>query len=300
MSRMTRRTFNLGALASAAGGGLLAPGWLLRAARAQGGEALSASEIAPGVRVIMGRGGNALVAAGDGGALLIDCKVAGAGGALRALAEEGGTPLRAVINTHHHGDHTGGNPAFTPDLPVHAHRSCRPRVRAQVAARGETPDPYLPTDDLVEQAVVEAGGVRAELRHAGAGHTDNDVYVFFPEANVLHTGDLVFHMNHPYIDRGAGATTTGWMDSCRAMLELCDDGTVVAPGHGDVTDRSGIERQIAYFEAVREAVGEVVSAGGPREAAERIRLRMFANMGFERLRTQALGAVYDELVEAAR
>jgi len=299
MSGISRRAFSAGVLA-AAGGTVLAPGALLRAARAQGGEELVAAEIRPGMRVITGQGGNTLVAAGEGGSILIDCKGAGAGGALRELAEAEGTPVRAVINTHHHGDHTGGNPAFTPDVKVHAHEKCGPRVRAQVAARGETPDPYLPTDSVGNDGAVEAGGVRAELRHAGAGHTDNDVYVFFPEANVLHTGDLVFHMNHPYIDRGAGATTAGWMDSCRAMLERCDEETVVVPGHGEVTDRGGIERQIAYFEAVREAVGEVVSAGGPREAAERIRLQMFANMGFERLRKQALGAVFEELREASR
>lgn len=294
---ISRRAFSA-ALAAAAGGAFLAPGPLLRAARAQGQEALAIRVVAPGVSVITGRGGNSLVAAGDGGSVLIDSKLPDTGPALRVMAENVGVPLGAVINTHHHGDHTGGNPAFTPDVPVHAHPACAERVRAQVAGRGDDPKPFLPTREAGPDTTLTVAGVTAKLRHAGAGHTDNDLYVFLPEQNVLHTGDLVFHNMHPFIDRPAGATTEGWIRSCEAMLELCDDQTVVIPGHGEVGGKDAIERQILYFEAVRGAIGEIVDAGGPRADAGRVRLTLFEGMGFERLRARAMEAVYDEMLEA--
>ena len=293
---ISRRAFSAG-LAAAAGGVLFGPSVFLPSARAQGEEALEIREIAPGVHVITGRGGNTMVAVGEGGSLLVDCKVAGAGEALREIAEGAGVPVAGVVNTHHHGDHTGGNPAFTKDLKVHAHEACADRVRAQVASRGDDPNPYLPNAVAGPMTTLDVAGVKAELRHSGAGHTDNDLFVFLPEKNVLHTGDLVFHNMHPFIDRPAGATTSGWMESCDAMLSLCDANTVVVPGHGEVGDRTAIERQVAYFEAVRAAVGEIVSSGGPRQAATRVRLPIFEGMGFERLRTRVLDAVYDELTE---
>jgi glyoxylase-like metal-dependent hydrolase (beta-lactamase superfamily II) len=294
---MTRRGFNgrLAALAAAAAAG---PALLPREARGQFADEFTRKELAPGIYAIVGRGGNALVVAGEGGSVLIDTKVKNAGEDLKALASEGAPPLAAVINTHHHADHTGGNPAFTSDLPVYAHEKAVPRVRAYFAGQGEDPEPFLPSRDAMDHESLEVAGVSMELAHPGPAHTDNDVSIFFPERNVLHTGDLVFHRLHPFIDRSADASTAGWMDACRTMYERCDDETIVVPGHGEVTDRSGIERQLEYFKAAREAVGEVVAAGGPRAAMRRIRLPIFEGMGFERLRTRALEAIYDEMVEA--
>ncbi len=296
--RISRRAF-AGGLAAGAGL-LLTPRGLSSLALAQGGDELAIEAVAAGMSVITGRGGNTLVAQGDGGSLLIDTKVATIGKPLREMAESAGAAVAAVINTHHHGDHTGGNPAFTGDAPVYAHAACGDRVRTQVAARGDDPEPFLPTKEAGPETTLDVAGVKAELRHTGAGHTDNDLFVYFPEQNVLHTGDLVFHRMHPFIDRPAGADTLGWIAACEAMLEKCDAETVVVPGHGEVGGMAAIEGQIAYFKAVRAAIGEIVDARGPRVAAGRVRLTMFEGMGFERLRQRAMEAVYDELVEARR
>lgn len=293
--RITRRAFSAGLVGGAAA--LLAPGPLIRAVRAQAEAELGVAAIAPGASVVTGGGGNALVVVGDGGSLLVDCKNYGLGGALREAAEGLGVPLAAVVNTHHHGDHTGGNPAFTEDLPVYAHRACSARVRDQVVGRGDDPAPFLPTIHAGPDTTLDVAGVKCALRHAGAGHTDNDLFVYLPDANILHTGDLIFNELHPYIDRPAGATTSGWIASCEAMLRVCDKKTVVVPGHGDVGDRTMIERQIAYFHAVREAIGAIVDAGGSREEAGKTRLTLFEGMGFERLRRHGMESVYDEISE---
>ena len=296
-ARLSRRSFNAG-LALALAAGAVGPARLLRPARAQFADEFTMAEIRPAVHAIIGRGGNSIVAVGDGGSLLVDTKTLGNGEPLREFAGSVGVPVAAVLNTHHHGDHTGGNPAFTPDLPVYAHAAATPRVRAQIASQGENPAPFLPTESVEEGSRLDIAGLRAELRHFGPGHTDNDIALFLPGKNVLHTGDLVFHGLHPFVDRPAGAITAGWIDACRAMLELCDAQTVVVPGHGDVSDRSCLEKQIAYFQAVRAAVGELVAADAPRVALDRIRLPVFEGLGFERLRTRVLEAVYEELTGA--
>ncbi len=293
--RISRRRFTggLAALAAAAAAGPLS---IPRAARAQFDDEFTLAELAPGVHAVTGRGGNALVVQGDDAAILIDTKVMGAGEDLRTLARDAGSPLAAVINTHHHADHTGGNAAFTSDLPVYAHPSAAPRVRRQVAGRGENPAPYLPNRDAMERQDLDVAGVRMLLTHPGNAHTDNDVWVRFPEKNLIHTGDLVFHKLHPFVDADADASTTGWIAACTRILEACNADTIVVPGHGEITDRAGVARQIEYFKAVREAVGEIVDAGGPKAAVARIRLPIFEGMGFERLRTRTLETVYDEIV----
>lgn len=297
--RISRRRFTggLAALVAAAAAGPLP---LTRSARAQFADELTLTELSSGVHAITGRGGNALVVQGDGGAILIDTKVMGAGEDLRNLAEEAGSPIVAVINTHHHADHTGGNAAFTSDLPVYAHPSATPRVRSQVASQGENPQPFLPTKNAMEHQTLEVAGVKMQLAHPGNAHTDNDVWIRFPEKNLIHTGDLVFHQVHPFIDADAGATTTGWMDACQEILQACSNDTTVVPGHGEITGRSGVERQIEYFKAARRAVGEVVRADGPKAAVARIRLPIFEGMGFERLRTRTLETIYDEMMSERR
>lgn len=293
--RLSRRRFTggLAALVAAAAAGPLP---IARTARAQFADEFTLTELASGVHAITGRGGNALVVQGDGGAILIDTKVMGAGEDLRALAEKAGSPVAAVINTHHHADHTGGNPAFTSDLPVYAHPNATPRVRSQVASQGEEPAAFLPTERATDGMTLEVAGVQMRFVHPGNAHTDNDVWIHFPEKNLIHTGDLVFHKVHPFIDADAGADTTGWIDACEKIASACRDGATVVPGHGEITDRSGVERQIEYFKAVREAVGEVVQADGPKAAVARIRLPIFQGMGFERLRARTLETVYDEMM----
>jgi len=281
-----------------------------------------------------GQGGNAVVVPSAGESLLIDCKNAGFGHALRAGAEREGAPLRWVVNTHHHADHTGGNDAFTGALPVIAHRAAEPRILTQhqryvqtIAAVSErivgagderaemmidaAPPNYFtagyamleasdwgPTLLMDDEREIRWGDAVAELRHIGAGHTDNDVFIHFPAENILHTGDLCFHDLHPFIDRPAGATTEGWIRSCKAMLEVVNDDTVVVPGHGAVGGPEVIRKQIDYFEKTTDAVQSAIDDGLDRGAVTNLSPEHFKGLGFEQLKQRVLGAVYDELTGA--
>jgi len=277
-------------------------------------------------------GGNALVLVSGGRALLVDTKNSGLGPTLRREAEHAaaGATLTTVINTHHHGDHVGGNPAFTDDLEVIGHPRCAeravdgaertlagasrmagflrqaeepvaPKVIAEVEAYVDSieeiePGDFAPTIRFSDRTNhVRIGSLALDVHHVGPGHTDNDLFIHVPALNLIHTGDLLFHELHCYIDVGAGATTRGWEESVRAMIELCDEETVVIPGHGEVTDVSGLRGQIDYFQRTREFVAGQMEAGKTRAEIMQMSPDVFEGRGFQRMATANLGKIYDEL-----
>ena len=335
MTPINRRDFARAIALMAGAAAAPASAWALLRQEEDGGAVFDWSPIAGGAAVLCeGQGGNAVVVPSAGESMLIDCKNAGFGHALRAGAEREGAPLRFVVNTHHHADHTGGNDAFTGTLQVYAHRNAQARVLAQhqryvqsIAALSqrivdaadarakrmiETAPPkyftagygmledgdWQPTLLIDDERELRFGETTAHLRHIGAGHTDNDVFVHFPEQNLLHTGDLCFHDLHPFIDRPAGATTEGWIRSCQAMLDVVDDDTVVVPGHGAVGGPDVIRKQIDYFEKTRDAVQDAIDDGLDRDAVTNLTFEHFEGVGFEQLKERALGAIYDELTGA--
>lgn len=337
MTTLTRREFTR--LVALAGGAVALPGLAGGAIRQDDAPAtvFNWSPLGPGGAFLCaGQGGNALVVASAGESMLIDTKNAGFGHALKAEAEKQGAPLRWVVNTHHHADHTGGNYAFTGAPGVIAHRNAEPRIIADQQFRGylraigglaeriagaenargamlvesapskfytagyaalERGDwgPTLLMDDERELAV---GDTAAQLRHIGAGHTDNDVFISLPDLNILHTGDLCFHNLHPFFDRPAGANTAGWIRSNQAMLEVCNEDTIVIPGHGEVGGPDIMRRQIAYLEQTVEAVQNAIDDGMDRDAIVKLTFEHFEGLGFEQLKERVLGAVHDELTGA--
>jgi len=282
------------------------------------------------VRVALGGGGNAVLYQGDGEAAVTDGKNFGLGRILRREAEAHGVPVGLLVNTHHHGDHSGGNEGFR-DLPRRAHAHTVPRIRAtaeanlaraaealpalreELAAQGRAaaaadveaqlealdglaPDDFLPTDTFDRESQVDVGGGSLELRWVSRGHTDGDNFIFLPQENVLHTGDLFFHGRHPYVDDGAGATPDGWIRCLDAMLALCNADTVVVPGHGDLTDREGLAGQRAYFERLQAMVEEAIYEGRSRDEVTALAPEDLAALpGAERHLPRNLGIVYDEI-----
>jgi glyoxylase-like metal-dependent hydrolase (beta-lactamase superfamily II) len=339
VTTLTRREFTR--LVALAGGAVALPGAAGAAFRQDGAPTtvFDWSPLGPdGAYLCAGQGGNALVVASAGESMLVDTKNAGFGHALKAEAEKQGAPLRWVVNTHHHADHTGGNYAFTGEFRVLAHRNAEPRIIADAqfkqfintcAGVGENALQAAPTDPRA-QALVDAsprnfflsgfarleaadwgptllmdderelavGTTAANLRHIGAGHTDNDVFIYLPDLNILHTGDLCFHGLHPFFDRPAGANTAGWIRSNQAMLEVCNDDTIVVPGHGEVGGPDIMRAQIEYFEKTVDAVQAAIDDGLERDAIVKMTFEHFEGLGFEQLKERVLGAVYDELTGA--
>ena len=286
-------------------------------------------------RVAFEMGGNALVVGSGGSALLVDCKNAGYGSSLRAESEAFAGPLSWVVNTHHHADHTGGNAVFSKSSRLLAHQRAEPRILSQYdryvsqianlkdeLARSSEPwaekvlsdsSSFIDNlsqveaadfgpNDLVTDAGRElrVGELRVELVHIGAGHTDNDLFIQIAGLNLIHTGDLVFHKLHPFFDRPAGANIDGWIGSLEAIADRCNDKTVVVPGHGEITDVTGVRAQIDYFKKTRDAVQKAINDNKTRDQVMEMTFPHFEGVGFEQLRGRLLGGVYDELTEKKR
>lgn len=230
-----------------------------------------------------------------------------------------------LVNTHHHADHTSGNIAFS-DLPRIAHANADARIRAQADryrtqladtsgldgdARDRartlaeshpdaTPDDWAPTQTLAPaftHAVIDFRGTPVHLHHVTPGHTDNDLFIHIPDHNILHAGDLLFNDTWPFIDRPAGASTRGWIASCRRILDLCDSDTIVIPGHGRIDNRDAVARQITFFEHMRDAARKAITNAVSRDDFINTPTPYDDRLAFERIRARALGAIYDEIRE---
>lgn len=282
-------------------------------------------EVRPGVWAIIGQGGNALLIESSEGPILVDAKVGAAAASLREVTIDlGERAPTLLVNTHHHADHTGGNFAFSGGAKLIAQANLEPRLADTVATRikpglerhietlrdegratlaatlqrrlGALGPADFDPDQVVERELdIAHGGKQVVLRHFGPGHTDNDLVVFFPEQNVLHAGDLLFHEMHPFIDRRARASVEGWQQALGAMGALCNDATIVVPGHGAITDASGLVKQHRYFGWLRAVVRGGMVAGKSRDEIMELKPRQFQGLAGERRRAGALGAMYDEL-----
>ncbi len=334
--KLTRREFT-GLAIGAAAGAMSRP---LFGQTGRWGSFFEWAPIGDGALVAIGVGGNALLVKSGQEAVLIDCKNFGYGNTLRREATKThGAELTTVINTHHHGDHIGGNQAFTNDILLISQRNAKERItawamgtikrvqpggeamhermmnqmREQAASEGgaktATVDmaaffdalptmeasAFTPTETFEDHHEIKVGELTVILHHAGAGHTDNDAFIFIPELNVLHTGDLCFHKLHPFIDMTAGATSAGWIRSCDAMLELCDTETTVVPGHGEIGGKAAITGQREYFKILRDAMVKAHADGVSRADAIAMEIPAFDGYGFERIKERTFASVFDEM-----
>ena len=149
------------------------------------------------------------------------------------LRERTAHDLNMVMNTHHHGDHVGGNGVFdqyTDRFVAHANV---PDLMRQAAADGAADDQTYPTTTFQDDWSTSVGSESITLRHYGPGHTGGDAVVFFENANVAHVGDLVFNRAYPFIDVGGGANSRNWIDTLETLHGECADDTIIIFGHGN-------------------------------------------------------------------
>jgi cyclase len=279
-------------------------------------------------------GGNVLMVPTNAGPIIIDSKFAHTAPALHAdIKSLTGNAPTMLINTHHHADHSGGNWIFHETTRIVAHKNFNSRIEgnlaqytqqaqnhaqelkeknadesnqnqaAQLADRIKSmkSDQFKAGTELPDgETIITHGNVEMRCHHFGNGHTDNDVVIFFPKQNVMHMGDLLFHKCFPFIDRKAKANTRSWQTVLKKCMELGDDDTIVIPGHGEITEKSALERQYDFFNQMRDVVSKAVRAEKTKEEVMKIEPEQYADYQLQFIRPIALGAMYDELQEDSR
>ena len=222
-------------------------------------ETLSITEVKDGLYYVNGVGGNVGVRVTSEGVILIDDKyprnVDGIREQVRSVTNQ---PIRYVVNTHHHGDHAGGNPGFIDEAEIVAHEN----VRENMIRGGQEAPPRIVYAD---RTGIHLGGVEVQAHHFGRGHTNGDSVVYFPDLRTIHVGDLL-HGTAPFIDYANGGSSKEWIGVIDGMLSL--DFNTAIPGHGGVMTRADVEAFRDQFIAVRERMHTLIEGGLQKEDAE--------------------------------
>ena len=226
-----------------------------------------------GVSMLTGQGGNIGVSAGDDGVLLIDDQFAPLTDKIRAAVTRlSPDPIRFVVNTHWHGDHTGGNENLgKAGVLIVAHDNVRKRMSVEqfMAAFDKkvpaSPAVALPVVTFTEEVTFHLNDDDIHVIHVASAHTDGDSIIHFPGANAIHTGDVFFNGMYPFIDVGSGGSIDGMIAAAERCLALAGPETKIIPGHGPLADRAALAAYRDMLVDVRGAVMALVRAGQTRE-----------------------------------
>ena len=219
--------------------------------------------------MLEGQGGNITVAVAGDGVIMVDGEFAPLHDKIKAaVAKLTDQPIRYLIDTHFHGDHTGGNAAFARDgAIVVAQKNVKKRL-AEGSVNGLTgaktppaPADALPAKTYTGSLTLKLDGRTAVLRHIANAHTDGDTYVWFKDANVLATGDTVTIGRYPNIDFANGGNIKGMIAATDAELKLANDETKIVPGHGALANKAMVVQYRAMLIAARDRMEKLVKAG---------------------------------------
>jgi cyclase len=225
--------------------------------------------VADGLYMLQARGGNIGLSVGADGAFLVDDQYAPLTpkilAAIRAITDQ---PVRFVLNTHWHGDHTGGNENLgrTGTIIV-AHHNVRRRMSARHVNeffKSETPASpagALPVVTFNDSVTFHLNGEEIRAHHVRAAHTDGDAIVRFSRLNVIHMGDVFFLTGYPLVDFTSGGSIDGTIAAVASVLASIDDRTRVIPGHGPLSDRAGLRRYHDMLVTVRNRIRDRKRAG---------------------------------------
>ena len=229
-----------------------------------------------GVHILIGSGGNIGVLAAPDGLLLVDTGLAGSQPQLtRALAAISDKPLKHAVNTHWHFDHCDGNAwARAAGAAVLAHPNTKKHLSKATRVPDwnftfpPTPEAALPTATVDDALELKLGNTTVAIRHYGFPcHTDGDLYVRFPDADVLQTGDTFWNGHYPFIDTTNGGSIGGTLRATEENLKLAGEQTLIIPGHGPVARRADLVEFRDMLAAVRDAVAKLKKEGKTADQA---------------------------------
>lgn len=303
---MNRRRF-LASSSSAAAALAIAkvPAWAYPAASIAQPPVTTFTELRRGVGVFVGSGGNIGYLVNADGAMAVDSQYLNTGEICAAgLKQRAPAGVSLLINTHHHGDHTGGNPAFrTTAKHIVQHANCATWHR-KVAEQANTVATQAFADVTFTETWSEPfGNERIEAKYYGAGHTGGDCVVTFQNANVVHMGDLYFNRAHPNIDRAAGAQIGNWITILERVTKAASNDTIFIAGHAKAgavsTTRDEVLHFRDYLSAVLAHAQRGVQAGQTKEQVQALTalpgFEDHANLNARLTLGFVLGIAFDEV-----
>jgi cyclase len=230
---------------------------------------IKTTDIGDNVYMLEGQGGNITVALAKDGIIMVDGQFAPLHDKIKAaISTISNLPVKYLINTHYHGDHTGGNEGFAKDgVTVLAQENVRKRLAAGTTnglTGAKTPPAAagaLPADTYTNFSKVRLPGRVANLRHIPNAHTDGDTYVWFKTANVLSTGDTFTNGRYPNIDFANGGNIKGMIAATDAYLKLTNAKSRIVPGHGPVADKAALTEYRAMLVTARDRMAALVKEG---------------------------------------
>ncbi len=224
-------------------------------------------QVTENIYMLTGRGGNIGVCIDEDGIYMIDDQYAELSEKILAKIKElSKGELKFLINTHWHGDHSGGNANMTKaGATIIAHKNVRDRMSTkQDRGNGRTVDPSpkeaLPVITFEEDLTLHINGEELILIHVHHAHTDGDVIVYFPKSNVVHMGDTFFNGRFPFIDLYSGGSINGIIEAANKVLFLADNDTKIIPGHGPLSNKKELTTYRDMLMDLRDRVKQAISA----------------------------------------
>lgn len=228
--------------------------------------AIKVQKVGGTVYMLQGFGGNIGVSVGEDGIVIVDDEYAALApkiiAALNGITDK---PIRFIINTHYHGDHTGGNEVFARSGTIIAQENVRKRLQSgtKFGTRETPPAPAiaLPVITFNDRATVHVNGEDIRAVHFPHGHTDGDSVIYFTQSNVVHMGDDFFNGRFPFIDTANGGSVKGMLANVDKVLASLPDDVKVIPGHGELSDKAGLRRFAEMLRGTSGAVENAIKAG---------------------------------------
>jgi glyoxylase-like metal-dependent hydrolase (beta-lactamase superfamily II) len=230
---------------------------------------IKTTDLGDDVYMLEGQGGNITVAVAKDGIIMVDGQFAPLHDKIKAaVATISNLPIKYLINTHYHGDHTGGNESFAKDgATIVAQINVKNRLAAGTT-NGLTgvktppaPQGALPSDTYTNFSKIRLRGRVADLKHIANAHTDGDTYIWFKTANVLSTGDTFTNGRYPNIDFANGGNIKGMIAATDAYLKLVNAKSRIVPGHGPIADKAALVEYRTMLMTARDRMTKLVKDG---------------------------------------
>ena len=234
---------------------------------------IKTTDLGDGIYMLEGQGGNITVATANNGIIMVDGEFAPLHDKIKdAISAVSNQPVKYLINTHFHGDHTGGNAPFAKDgVIVVSEANVKNRLKAGTT-NGLTgvKTPPAAADALPQKTYTGAFKIRldgrvADLRHIANAHTDGDTYIWFKTANVLATGDTFTNGRYPNIDFANGGNIKGMIAATDTYLKMTNDKTRIVPGHGSIADKAALMEYRTMLVTARDRMEKLVKDGKSEE-----------------------------------